>query len=297
MTYIGFFFISEGLSVTKNGNIWLVKSTYQVKVRNTNPPASSIPQVPPTTMLHHPQIINQSVPNTVVVSRPPNPSNITNVPAKMQILRTPGVNPPAPAIQTVEDAAFPASQLLSQFTAAKKVKTSPFVQNLPGPQVSQSSPVQVTQPIQVNQPMIHHAQPVQAIQSTVQVSGAVKKTTQLIQPNKPSERLPSMASPPINQQMKTITTSFIPSKKNVPTVSPEDPKMLSKTIPSLCVVVRPANSLPDSVNAKKREGLGRFSDCLADTRAIRHFRLTWTCPTDSGLWYKNCLIFFCLLSF
>ncbi|KAK4007770.1 hypothetical protein OUZ56_012922 [Daphnia magna] len=56
----------------------------------------------------------------------------------------------------------------------------------------------------------------------------------------------------------TLPSNVPPPAKKVPSGrTTEDPKLLSKTTPSLCVVVRPPNAVPDAVNAKKREALGR----------------------------------------
>ena len=226
----------------------MVKSTaYPVKVRNPSTPAQ-VPQVP-ATLLHQPQLVFnniQSVPNTVVMTRPSSiPSIVTNVPAKQQIVRTPGVSlsQPTPAIQTVDEIAFPASQLLSQFTAptVKKLQSPPFVQAVPGGQVAPA--------VQATLPVVQLPGP----------GGTTKKTIQPIQPSKPIE----MIVTPGNQATKITPTITTLVKKNAPSVSsPEDQKMLNKTIPSLCVVVRPASSVPDAVNVKKRETLGEVTTCV-----------------------------------
>lgn len=179
-------------------------------------------------------------------------------------LTRPAVNQPSPVTMTIDEGAFPASQLLSKFTesTAKKQKSIPSVQQtsqaVQALQIAQAAPtIQSTQGILTNQ--------------TLQSSGTLKKpfsnvTVHLHQPVQPSEIAPSSAtsvSASISQQSKAPTSSTITTtKKNAQSGSiVEDPKLLSKTIPSLCVVVRPANAVPDAVNQKKRETLGNIYCC------------------------------------
>ncbi|KZR99855.1 putative Zinc finger protein 280D, partial [Daphnia magna] len=100
----------------------------------------------------------------------------------------------------------------------------------------------------------------------IQLSGNAKKTSNNLslnatKPNKPPDVPTAPATVQSNQLMTVVTlpSNVPPPAKKVPSGrTTEDPKLLSKTTPSLCVVVRPANAVPDAVNAKKREALDSF---------------------------------------
>lgn len=284
----------EGSSVTKTGNIWLVKSTYLVKVRNPVPPATQLTPSVGQHSLNNPR----SGPNLFIV-RPPIPT-APSLPTKVlvpvnqspvQIPTTQEGTPPfvnEASFPVVEETPFPASQLLSQFTAttAKKQKPAPLSHTAETVQVSQvvhsSHPPIVTQvtpavvvpqvaptvkvPHVVQIPKVAPASQAVLVTPPIQLSGNAKKTSNnpslnATKPNKPPDVPTAPATVQSNQLMTVVTlpSNVPPPAKNVPSGhTTEDPKLLSKTTPSLCVVVRPANAVPDAVNAKKREALDSF---------------------------------------
>jgi len=269
-----------------------VKSTYQVKVRNHIAPVAQLPTPVVQQTINNPR--NGPTPFAI---RPPITPSVPNVPTPpLKIFRP--INQSAALLSAVDESLvpavdetpFPASQLLSQFTATttKKLKTAPCIQPSQVPQTGQALPqiVQVAQPAQTAKvtQVSHTAKPPQTVQTpkvtqAVQVVQAtqVAQVTPAIQggnnkrassnqpvqtqkPNKPSEisQAPAVTIP-TNQLMTMLAVppNSTPPTKNITSVPPpEDSKLLSKTIPSLCVVVRPANAVPDAVNIKKREALG-----------------------------------------
>lgn len=287
-------FLSEGSSVTKTGNVWLVKSTYQVKVRNPVAPPPQLPTPAVQQTMHSPR----SGPTPFLI-RPPIISSVPPVstlptkifrPLNQSIALLPAADEtPIPA---VDETPFPASQLLSQFTATttKKQKAAPCIQPGQVAQTVQAIPqtIQVAQAAQtakviqlshtvklpqtVQTPKVTQAvqvaQATQVAQVTPSISGGNNKRAGSNQPvptqkpNKPSETSQAPAVTIPTSQLMTILavpSNATPAKNTASVPPPEDTKMLSKTIPSLCVVVRPANSVPDIVNAKKREALGWLS--------------------------------------
>ncbi|XP_057375322.1 uncharacterized protein LOC130696250 isoform X2 [Daphnia carinata] len=288
--------IKKGSSVTKTGNVWLVKSTYLVKVRNPVPPATQLPPLVGQHSLNNPR----SGPNLFMV-RPPIPtapplSTKILVSTNQSSISTPITQEGTPTVvneaslPVVEETPFPASQLLSQFTVttAKKQKPAPLSHTPETLQVSQvvhsSHPpivTQVTNSAKVIQiaptvkvshvvqiPKVAPASQAVLVTPSIQLSGNAKKANSnpspnATKPNKPPDA-PTVPAPVQSNQLMTAVT--LPSNPPPPAKSvqkesghtSEDPKLLSKTIPSLCVVVRPANAVPDAVNAKKREALDSF---------------------------------------
>ncbi|XP_046649448.1 uncharacterized protein LOC124340801 isoform X2 [Daphnia pulicaria] len=285
--------IKKGSSVTKTGNVWLVKSTYQVKVRNPVAPPPQLPTPAVQQTMHSPR----SGPTSFLI-RPPIISSVPSVstlptkifrPLNQSIALLPAADEtPIPA---VDETPFPASQLLSQFTATttKKQKAAPCIQPGQVAQTVQAIPqtIQVAQAAQtakviqlshtvklpqtVQTPKVTQAvqvaQATQVAQVTPSISGGNNKRASSNQPvptqkpNKPSETSQAPAVTIPTSQLMTILavpSNATPAKNTASVPPPEDTKMLSKTIPSLCVVVRPANSVPDIVNAKKREALDSF---------------------------------------
>lgn len=282
--------------VTKAGNIWLVKSTQHFLVRNPVIPATQLPtsiiQRPLTNPRGGPHMFTVRSPVPIAPSLPAKllqPTNQCSVP----IPATQEGTPPSVEETTcpvVKETPFPASQLLSQFTAttAKKQKPAPFthtVENVQVPQpvqvahsdqppvMTQATPAakgsQVATTVKAPQAVQIHktasAPQVAHVTQPIQLSGNIKKASSnpslnTQKTNKPIPEIPTAPSlVPSNQLMAipAVPFSATPPVKNVSSgQTQEDPKVLSKTIPSLCVVVRPANAVPDAVNSKKREALG-----------------------------------------
>jgi len=67
----------------------------------------------------------------------------------------------------------------------------------------------------------------------------------------PTVKLPEIRTETANQVQREIT-SAPPTAAS----SPDDPKNLSKSVLSLCVIVKPSKSIPGDTNQKKREALG-----------------------------------------
>lgn len=219
------------------------------------------------------------MPHTIVLTKPSNTS-VSNqpLPAVPSLhlnsrlpLAIPVVSQSSPITMPVDETAFPASQLLSKFTetTARKQQKS-FASTVHAAQTQDFS-VQVIQPVQITQPSqtVHPVQSTQpsqtvhAVQSN-SLTGSSKKPVNVTlakqvgqQPVQSPEIFVSSSSNPIstNQQTKTTIATSATTKKVGSSV--DDSKLLSKTIPSLCVVVRPASAVPDEVNQKKRESLGR----------------------------------------
>ncbi|KAI9554420.1 hypothetical protein GHT06_019692 [Daphnia sinensis] len=283
----------EGSTVTKTGNIWLVKSTCLVKVRNPVPPTP-----PPPSVGQHSLNNSRSGPNVFMVrppiaTAPPLPPKVL-VPANQSPVPIPTTQEGTPPLvneasfPVVEETPFPASQLLSQFTATtvKKQKPAPLSHTAETVHVSQvvhsSHPPTVTQvtpaakvpqvaptvkaPHVVHIPKVAPASQAVLVTPPIQLGGNAKKANSIpslnaTKPNKPPDVPTAPAAVQSNQLMAAVTlpSNVAPPAKNVASGhTTEDPKLLSKTIPSLCVVVRPANAVPDAVNAKKREALDSF---------------------------------------
>jgi hypothetical protein len=305
--------LSEGSSVIKAGNVWLVKSTYQVKVRNPVAPAPQFPTPAVQQTINNPR--NGPTP---FVMRPPIIPPVASVssspPKTIKPINQTSTTLPAvdeTSIPVVDEPAFPASQLLTQFTATttKKQKAAPFVQPSQVPQMVQvtqapqnAKVLQVGQTIKLPQTVqpTKTTQSVQAAQATQvsQVSQPIQglkrvssnQTVPMQKPNQQSEIPPAPAVAIPTSQLMTILavpSNSTPPTKNIPSAPPvpppEDSKMLSKTIPSLCVVVRPANALPDVVNSKKREALGWF------------ILSRWDLSSSEKMFYSNCHFFFFFL--
>lgn len=276
-----YIFSLDALSVTKNGNIWTVKSLYHVKVHRSPAPNSapstqmppqtpivSTPKTSSTQMGSQTQVVSalkvmssQPSPQAQILSAPrisssqvvvskgsippiasvPNLQLPINPPSKQPVVVRPALPPILPPVPIIDQTVFQASQLLSKFTetTAKNQKTPPAA--LP------------------TTPMIGHQVPVAQIVLTSQPAQAIKKPVntnpvQVFCQIKPPDVGSSLSLPKSNQPQKATGPPPNMAKK-LPTTPSDETRALLK-IPSLSVVVKPVNALPDKENQKKRESLG-----------------------------------------
>lgn len=238
MTIIDLFH-TDGQSVIKSGNVWTVKSTYHVKIRNHQAPVSAqtLQKVvnPNTTG-------NQPIPNSLLKNLPSNSNIVRAVPSVSQSSLTKVV---APAVQILpehppmEMPPYPASQLLSHFTSNKPKQ----------PQI-----VQLVQPLQLQQNVALAINKVQPNKPPV-----IKPVAAAPQPVPPTIKLPEIRTEPTAGQVQRKSTPAPLAAAS----APDDQKNLSKSVPSLCVVVKPSKSIPDVMNQKKRETLGIYKNIYA----------------------------------
>lgn len=237
--------------------MWLVNTKHQVRIQNFAPQ-----QLPPSSS--HSYSTTTSQPLSVIVesklttssSQPSstssaNPSGAISTTNQVPVTK-PGIQP-LPALSTVLDAAFPASQLLSKFTATTIMKQRTA-------QADQAS---------LHQQTLQHNQNIQASQNiqSIQQNNSVPLIHDMLKKPNGSQ---AIVAPQHNKLQDTTvpSASHIGKTQSVPTPSTinagkktnssgsDDPKLLVKTIPSLCVYVRPLSLVPEVVNQKKRESLG-----------------------------------------
>jgi len=221
---------TDGQSVTKLGNVWTVKSTYHVKIRNHQASAQTLQKVanPSTTG-------NQPIHNSLLKNLPPNSNIVRAVPSASQSSLTKVVAPAAqilPEHPPMEMAPYPASQLLSHFTS-NKPKQPQMVQLVQPLQLQQNASL-ATNKVPPNKPLPNKPVPVAT------------------QPVPPTIKLPEIRTESAASQVQRKITAAPPAAAS----APDDQKNLSKSVPSLCVIVKPSKSIPDVMNQKKRETLG-----------------------------------------
>lgn len=203
-----------------------MKSTYHVKIRNNPPNMAGQPKQMAQINTVNPAIAVNSLLKTL----PPSTQVLKTVPVQPTPPTSSAPIPPKPSEPpTLEATSYPASQLLSQFN------------------VNKAKPAQVVQVVQPVQPM-----PPTVLKSNPPVLNKLQK-----QPGSSAPMI-TMTNKPQEARPETVQPSVIASKKSA-TAPSEDPRTLSKTPPSLCVIVKPSKAIPEVMNQKKRETLGKRS--------------------------------------